>query len=90
MPNSSPAEQTCRLYIISPDSIPDVPAFAKILEETLAAGDVACFTNKNGLIDMMAPGLSLTGGGYSLSGTSMAAPIVAGTAALIWSMSTLK
>ena len=43
MPNSSPAEQTCRLYIISPDSIPDVPAFAKILEETLAAGDVACF-----------------------------------------------
>lgn len=40
---SAQSEQTCRLYLISPDSIPDVPGFAKVLDETLAAGDVACF-----------------------------------------------
>ncbi len=37
------SNQACRLYLISPDGIPDLPAFAEILDETLAAGDVACF-----------------------------------------------
>jgi len=32
----------CRLYLITPDTIPDVQAFAKTLAEALAAGDVAC------------------------------------------------
>ncbi len=32
----------CRLYLITPPRIDDVPAFAETLEETLAAGDVAC------------------------------------------------
>ena len=45
-------------------------------------GDVACFTNLNGLIDLMASGLGVTAGGY-LTGTSMAAPHVAGAIALI-------
>lgn len=31
----------CRLYLITPSEIPDVRAFAQVLEETLAAGDVA-------------------------------------------------
>jgi thiamine-phosphate pyrophosphorylase len=43
MPIPSLAEHTCRLYLISPDSIPDVAVFAKVLGKTLAAGDVACF-----------------------------------------------
>jgi thiamine-phosphate pyrophosphorylase len=32
----------CRLYLITPDSIPDVAAFARLLEDTLAGGDVGC------------------------------------------------
>jgi thiamine-phosphate pyrophosphorylase len=40
---SAQSERTSRLYLISPDPIPDVSGFAKILDETLAAGDVACF-----------------------------------------------
>ena len=32
----------CRLYLITPDKIPDPQAFARVLDEALAAGDVAC------------------------------------------------
>ncbi|RZJ80402.1 MAG: thiamine phosphate synthase, partial [Brevundimonas sp.] len=31
----------CRLYLITPDRLPDLPAFARALETALAAGDVA-------------------------------------------------
>jgi thiamine-phosphate pyrophosphorylase len=31
----------CRLYLITPPQIPDLPAFLKALEEALSAGDVA-------------------------------------------------
>ena len=37
------SDARCRLYLISPDTIPDGAAFANALEETLSAGDVACF-----------------------------------------------
>ena len=37
-----PPDQGCRLYLITPDKIPDVAAFAQTLAQTLAAGDVAC------------------------------------------------
>jgi len=36
------ATDGCRLYLITPDKIPDVAAFARTLDEALAAGDVAC------------------------------------------------
>ena len=36
------AATRCRLYLVSPDTIPDVEAFAAILDAALAAGDVAC------------------------------------------------
>jgi len=32
----------CRLYIVTPDKIPDVEDFARTLDGVLAAGDVAC------------------------------------------------
>jgi len=37
-----PTEHGCRLYLITPENIPDVDAFARTLDEALAAGDVAC------------------------------------------------
>ncbi len=37
-----PTEHGCRLYLITPENIPDVEAFARTLDEALAAGDVAC------------------------------------------------
>ncbi len=32
----------CRLYLLTPPSIPDLDAFARDLEAALDAGDVAC------------------------------------------------
>ena len=37
-----PTEHGCRRYLITPENIPDVDAFARTLDEALAAGDVAC------------------------------------------------
>jgi thiamine-phosphate pyrophosphorylase len=37
-----PRESGCRLYLITPEKIPDLPAFATLLDEALSAGDVAC------------------------------------------------
>lgn len=35
--------ERCRLYLISPPTIPDLARFARALDDALAAGDVACF-----------------------------------------------
>ncbi|MDX2145340.1 MAG: thiamine phosphate synthase [Rhodospirillaceae bacterium] len=32
----------CRLYLITPAQLPDLEAFARLLDEALSAGDVAC------------------------------------------------
>ncbi len=37
------SDSSCRLYLISPDSIPDISEFSTILKDALSAGDVACF-----------------------------------------------
>ncbi|MFO0658479.1 MAG: S8 family serine peptidase [Polyangiaceae bacterium] len=47
-------------------------------------GQIACFSNRSGMVDMTAPGVMVTAGGQTnLSGTSMAAPHVAGAIALL-------
>jgi thiamine-phosphate pyrophosphorylase len=32
----------CRLYLVTPDALPDLPGFARTLDAALSAGDVAC------------------------------------------------
>ncbi len=51
-----------------------------------ATGKIACYSNLNGALDIVAPGINVTAGGYEdYSGTSMAAPHVAGAVALMQS-----
>lgn len=48
-----------------------------------ASNVVACFSNSSNKLTMFAPGIFITAGGYSLGGTSQAAPHVAGAVALL-------
>lgn len=57
-------------------------------DTTTAVDKVACFSNSNALLDLMAPGAIITstarnGGTTSMTGTSQATPHVAGGAALL-------
>ncbi|HEY3446207.1 MAG TPA: S8 family serine peptidase [Myxococcales bacterium] len=45
-------------------------------------GDLACLSNLNGAVDLVAPGMHVDAAGATKSGTSMAAPHVAGAIAL--------
>jgi subtilisin family serine protease len=71
----------------------DAPANPQPVCETAAAqDDMACFTNSSDAIDLVAPGAVITaaarGGGFTtMSGTSMAAPHVAGALALMQQVS---
>ena len=53
-------------------------------DATTAANQVACFTNFDSSFPNMvlAPGVNQTAGGYTMTGTSMAAPYVSATAAI--------
>lgn len=52
--------------------------------------DVTCFSNSGSLLDMLAPGYNVAGGGVTLSGTSMAAPHVAGAYAVLRAPASLR
>jgi subtilisin family serine protease len=71
----------------------DAPANPQPVCETAAdRDDMACFTNSSDAIDLVAPGAVITaaarGGGFTtMSGTSMAAPHVAGALALMQQVS---
>lgn len=52
--------------------------------------DLVCFSNSGSLLDILAPGYNITAGGVTLSGTSMAAPHVAGAYAVLRSPDAIK
>jgi hypothetical protein len=52
-------------------------------DTSTAADKVCCFSNLAPFLDLLAPGSAITAGGVTLSGTSMAAPHVAGAAAVL-------
>jgi hypothetical protein len=56
-------------------------------DATTAADKFACFSNVAPYLDLLAPGSTITAGGVTMSGTSMAAPHVAAAAAVLRGMS---
>ncbi|MES2642734.1 MAG: S8 family serine peptidase [Myxococcota bacterium] len=52
-------------------------------DTTTAADKVTCFSNSADFLDILAPGALVTAGGYTMGGTSMAAPHVAGAMAVL-------
>ncbi|HNC95272.1 MAG TPA: S8 family serine peptidase, partial [Myxococcota bacterium] len=58
-------------------------AFGACFEGSTASDKVACFSNTASFLDILAPGAFITAGGVTMSGTSQAAPHVAGAAAVL-------
>jgi hypothetical protein len=52
-------------------------------DTSTAADKVTCFSNSASFLDVLAPGAMITAGGYTMGGTSMAAPHVAGALAVL-------
>jgi hypothetical protein len=75
----------CAPGAVSVGAVMDLPyrLSSSTCNQTGSVGAVACFTNRNGIVDFMASGVAIQAGGYNLSGTSMATPHVAGAVALM-------
>ncbi|HEY2735925.1 MAG TPA: S8 family serine peptidase, partial [Polyangiales bacterium] len=52
-------------------------------DSSTSADKIACFSNSNALLSVLAPGAPITAGGYTMSGTSQATPHVAGALAVV-------
>ncbi|HEX4351573.1 MAG TPA: S8 family serine peptidase, partial [Polyangiales bacterium] len=52
-------------------------------DSTTSADKIACFSNSNALLSVLAPGAPITAGGYTMTGTSQATPHVAGALAVV-------
>lgn len=67
----------------STDGITPSMRYPSCTDPQLAVDEVACFSNSASTIDILAPGTRITAGGVTLSGTSQAAPHVAGALAAL-------
>jgi len=59
--------------------------FSNCVATGITVDKIACFSNSNGMVDILAPGAVSTAAGVSMTGTSQAAPHVAGAVAALWS-----
>lgn len=57
--------------------------YANCTDATTAADQIACFSDSAGFLSMLAPGAMITAAGYTMAGTSQAAPHVAGAVAVL-------
>ncbi|GBG00014.1 peptidase S8 S53 subtilisin kexin sedolisin [Raphidocelis subcapitata] len=81
---SAISEPACAPSAVSVGAVHDANNGAFDSCDTVTAADrVCCFANVAPFLDMLAPGAIITAGGYTMSGTSMAAPHVAGLMAVL-------
>ena len=59
------------------------PPVAACTDSTTTADKVVCFSNSASFLALLAPGVDITAGGFTSSGTSFAAPFAAGAAAIL-------
>ncbi len=80
---SSPA---CNSNVISVGAVYDANvgglSYGVCTDSSSTADQITCFSNSGSILDILAPGALITAGGYTLAGTSMAAPHVAGAIAV--------
>ena len=57
--------------------------FSTCADTSTGPDQVACFSNTSDFISIMAPGVSIQAAGIAMSGTSQAAPLVAGSVAVL-------
>jgi hypothetical protein len=81
---SSPA---CNAAAISVGAVYDAAmgsmGWSGCTDASTAADQVTCFSNSASFLDLLAPGALVTAGGYTMGGTSQAAPHVAGALAVL-------
>jgi len=57
--------------------------YPNCIDSTTSPDKVACFSNSSDLLTILAPGALITAGGYTMAGTSQAAPHIAGAIAVL-------
>ena len=80
---SSPA---CNSNVISVGAVYDANiggiSYSNCSDSSTSPDQITCFSNSGSTLDILAPGALITAGGYTMGGTSMAAPHVAGAIAV--------
>jgi len=81
------ASPACAPSAVSVGAVYDRPlgmlSTANCSDATTAADQVACFSNSASFLTLLAPGVAITAAGVTMSGTSQAAPHVAGAVAVL-------